>query len=103
MATSASAAAGSPHPLSASSSQSEVRMEGLGSRISVLGRFNRAPNLAPAEKWTRSISLLRCGDMARRLELHAWDGLPGTAERGRSWAIVQGDCLAALEALPPHS
>ena len=41
--------------------------------------------------------------MARRLELHPWNELPGTAERGRSWAIVQGDCLATLEALPPHS
>ncbi len=41
--------------------------------------------------------------MARRLELHSWDGLPGTAERGRGWALVHGDCIAALEALPPHS
>jgi site-specific DNA-methyltransferase (adenine-specific) len=41
--------------------------------------------------------------MARRLHLHSWDGLPGTAERGRGWALVHGDCLAALEALPPHS
>jgi site-specific DNA-methyltransferase (adenine-specific) len=41
--------------------------------------------------------------MARRLELHSWDGLPGTAERGRGWSLVHGDCLAALEQLPPHS
>jgi site-specific DNA-methyltransferase (adenine-specific) len=41
--------------------------------------------------------------MARRLDLHPWNELPGTAEQGRSWALVQGDCLAALEALPPHS
>ena len=41
--------------------------------------------------------------MARRLELRAWDALPGTAARGRAWAIVQGDCLEALERLPPHS
>jgi site-specific DNA-methyltransferase (adenine-specific) len=41
--------------------------------------------------------------MARRLDLHAWDGLPNTAEQGKGWALVQGDCLEALEALPPHS
>jgi site-specific DNA-methyltransferase (adenine-specific) len=41
--------------------------------------------------------------MARRLDLHAWDGLPGTTERGRSWALVHGDSVAALDALPPHS
>jgi site-specific DNA-methyltransferase (adenine-specific) len=41
--------------------------------------------------------------MARRLELHAWNGLPGLAEEGRDWALVQGDCLQALERLPPHS
>jgi len=41
--------------------------------------------------------------MARRLQLHSWDGLPETAERGRSWALVSGDCVAALEKLPPHS
>jgi site-specific DNA-methyltransferase (adenine-specific) len=41
--------------------------------------------------------------MARRLDLHSWDGLPGTAERGRGWALVQDDCVAALERLPPHS
>jgi site-specific DNA-methyltransferase (adenine-specific) len=41
--------------------------------------------------------------MARRLDLHAWDRLPGTAERGPGWALVQGDCLASLERLPPHS
>jgi site-specific DNA-methyltransferase (adenine-specific) len=41
--------------------------------------------------------------MARRLDLHAWDKLPGTTEQGPGWAIVQGDCLEALEQLPPHS
>ncbi|WP_242346922.1 DNA-methyltransferase [Anaeromyxobacter terrae] len=41
--------------------------------------------------------------MARRLALHAWDGLPNTAEQGKGWALVQGDCIEALEALPPHS
>lgn len=41
--------------------------------------------------------------MARRLELHGWDGLPGTVGRGRAWVLVQGDCVAALEKLPPHS
>jgi site-specific DNA-methyltransferase (adenine-specific) len=41
--------------------------------------------------------------MARRLELHSWDGLPGVAERGRNWALVRGDCIEALERLPPHS
>jgi site-specific DNA-methyltransferase (adenine-specific) len=41
--------------------------------------------------------------MARRLELHSWQALPGTAERGRGWSLVHGDCLATLEQLPPHS
>jgi site-specific DNA-methyltransferase (adenine-specific) len=41
--------------------------------------------------------------MARRLELHAWDELPGTEERGEGWALVRGDCLEALERLPPRS
>jgi site-specific DNA-methyltransferase (adenine-specific) len=41
--------------------------------------------------------------MARRLDLHAWDGLPGTQERGDGWALVLGDSLAALEGLPPRS
>jgi site-specific DNA-methyltransferase (adenine-specific) len=41
--------------------------------------------------------------MARILDLHAWDRLPGTAEQGRGWALVQGDCVEALEKLPPHS
>jgi site-specific DNA-methyltransferase (adenine-specific) len=41
--------------------------------------------------------------MARLLEISAWDRLPGTAEKGRSWALVQGDCVEALEKLPPHS
>ena len=41
--------------------------------------------------------------MARRLELHAWDSLPGTAEQGAGWALVEGDCLEALDHLPPAS
>ncbi|MBI5069020.1 MAG: site-specific DNA-methyltransferase [Deltaproteobacteria bacterium] len=41
--------------------------------------------------------------MARRLDLHDWDALPGTAERGPGWALVDGDCLEALEKLPPRS
>ena len=41
--------------------------------------------------------------MARRLDLHAWDRLPGTAQRGAGWALTQGDCLASLEKLPPQS
>ncbi|MFO0582087.1 MAG: site-specific DNA-methyltransferase [Anaeromyxobacter sp.] len=41
--------------------------------------------------------------MARRLDLRAWDALPNTAARGKGWAIVAGDCLEALEKLPPHS
>jgi site-specific DNA-methyltransferase (adenine-specific) len=41
--------------------------------------------------------------MARRLDLHPWDRLPGTAERGAGWALVQGDSLETLEKLPPHS
>jgi site-specific DNA-methyltransferase (adenine-specific) len=41
--------------------------------------------------------------MARRLDLHPWDRLPGTAERGAGWALVQGDCLETLERMPPHS
>jgi site-specific DNA-methyltransferase (adenine-specific) len=41
--------------------------------------------------------------MARRLDLHEWDSLPGTAESGERWAVVEGDCLATLERLPPGS
>ncbi len=41
--------------------------------------------------------------MARRLELHGWDELPGTAARGEGWALVQGDSLEVLEMLPPAS
>lgn len=41
--------------------------------------------------------------MARRLDLHDWDALPGTAARGPGWALVQADCLEALERLPPRS
>jgi site-specific DNA-methyltransferase (adenine-specific) len=41
--------------------------------------------------------------MARRLDLHPWDDLPGTAARGRGWAVVRADCIQTLERLPPHS
>src|SRR5574340_1547620 len=41
--------------------------------------------------------------MARILDLHAWDALPGIAEHGLGWALVGGDCVEALERLPPHS
>jgi site-specific DNA-methyltransferase (adenine-specific) len=41
--------------------------------------------------------------MARVLDLHDWQDLPGTAERGPGWALVQGDCLEALERLAPAS
>jgi len=41
--------------------------------------------------------------MARRLDLRAWDALPGTAAQGKGWALVLGDSLEALERLPPHS
>jgi site-specific DNA-methyltransferase (adenine-specific) len=41
--------------------------------------------------------------MARRLDHHAWDALPGTAERGEGWALYQGDCHQALLQLPPRS
>jgi site-specific DNA-methyltransferase (adenine-specific) len=41
--------------------------------------------------------------MARRLDLHSWDTLPGIAESGRSWALVQADCISTLERLPPQS
>jgi len=41
--------------------------------------------------------------MARRLDLHSWDDLPGTAARGAAWAIVRGDCLETLDHLPPGS
>ena len=41
--------------------------------------------------------------MARRLDLHPWDGLPNAAAGGRGWSLVHGDCVAALEQLPPHS
>jgi site-specific DNA-methyltransferase (adenine-specific) len=41
--------------------------------------------------------------MARRLDLHHWDDLPGTAVSGPSWSLVSGDCLEALEHLPPRS
>jgi len=41
--------------------------------------------------------------MARRLDLHAWDCLPGTTERGAGWALVAADCIETLERLPPGS
>ena len=41
--------------------------------------------------------------MARRLDLHDWDALPGTAERGPGWALARGDSLELLEKLPPGS
>jgi site-specific DNA-methyltransferase (adenine-specific) len=41
--------------------------------------------------------------MARRLDLHSWDTLPGIAESGQRWALVQADCIATLERLPPQS
>jgi site-specific DNA-methyltransferase (adenine-specific) len=41
--------------------------------------------------------------MARQLDLYEWNLLPGTAERGPSWAIVQADCLETLERLAPRS
>ncbi len=41
--------------------------------------------------------------MARVLDLHDWDALPKAAERGEDWAIVQDDCISALERLAPHS
>ncbi|HET8732686.1 MAG TPA: site-specific DNA-methyltransferase [Anaeromyxobacteraceae bacterium] len=41
--------------------------------------------------------------MARLLDLHAWDALPAIAERGPGWALLQGDCVEALEQLPPAS
>jgi site-specific DNA-methyltransferase (adenine-specific) len=41
--------------------------------------------------------------MARRLDLRAWNDLPGTADGGEAWALVGGDCLAVLERLPPRS
>ncbi len=41
--------------------------------------------------------------MARRLDLHQWDDLPGTAARGDGWALAGGDSLEILEKLPPRS
>ncbi|HVP66424.1 MAG TPA: DNA methyltransferase [Anaeromyxobacteraceae bacterium] len=41
--------------------------------------------------------------MARRLDLHGWADLPGTAERGANWALVLGDSLETLERLAPQS
>jgi site-specific DNA-methyltransferase (adenine-specific) len=41
--------------------------------------------------------------MARRLDLHDWDDLPGTEESGPGWAMVLGNSLQVLEKLPPRS
>jgi site-specific DNA-methyltransferase (adenine-specific) len=41
--------------------------------------------------------------VARRLDLHDWDALPGTAQRGPGWALARGDSLELLEKLPPRS
>ncbi len=41
--------------------------------------------------------------MARRLDLHPWDDLPGTAARGDGWALARGNSLELLEKLPPRS
>ncbi|HSN91307.1 MAG TPA: site-specific DNA-methyltransferase [Anaeromyxobacteraceae bacterium] len=41
--------------------------------------------------------------MARRLDLHPWNALPGTIASGRGWAVMEGDSLEALEKLSPHS
>jgi site-specific DNA-methyltransferase (adenine-specific) len=41
--------------------------------------------------------------MARRLDLHAWNALPETADRGEGWVLALGDCLEALSRLPPRS
>jgi site-specific DNA-methyltransferase (adenine-specific) len=41
--------------------------------------------------------------MARRLDLHDWDRLPDTVERGPGWSLVRGDSLATLEQLLPRS
>ena len=41
--------------------------------------------------------------MARRLDLHEWNDLPNTSRAGSSWALVEGDCVASMEKLPPRS
>jgi len=41
--------------------------------------------------------------MARRLDLHGWNELPGTAERGDGWSLILGDSLEALEKLAPQT
>ncbi len=41
--------------------------------------------------------------MARRLDLHDWNDLPNTSRSGASWALVEGDCIAAMEKLAPRS
>src|SRR6266508_4023753 len=72
---------------------------------SAASRAGTAESLTPRDPPKSGRDRYRSYDprMARRLDLHAWDGLPGTAERGRAWALVQGDCVEALERLPPHS
>jgi site-specific DNA-methyltransferase (adenine-specific) len=41
--------------------------------------------------------------MARRLDLHDWDELPGTEASGPGWAMVLGNSLEVLEKMPPRS
>ncbi|MEI7705911.1 MAG: site-specific DNA-methyltransferase [Deltaproteobacteria bacterium] len=41
--------------------------------------------------------------MARRLELHDWNDLPSTEERGDGWAVALGNSIEVLEKLPPRS
>ena len=41
--------------------------------------------------------------MARRLDLHDWDDLPGTRDCGPGWAMVLGNSLEVLEKMPPRS
>jgi site-specific DNA-methyltransferase (adenine-specific) len=41
--------------------------------------------------------------MARRLEMHDWDDLPGTQQSGADWALVLGNSIEVLERLPPRS
>jgi site-specific DNA-methyltransferase (adenine-specific) len=41
--------------------------------------------------------------VARRLDLHSWDDLPGAAARGDGWVLARGDSLEILEKLPPRS
>ena len=78
-------------------------MEPIRVEVGGWGGRRAGSTLGVAENWRYRSAALRFADMARRLDLHAWDGLPNTAEQGKGWALVQGDCIEALEALPPHS